>query len=84
MTDRILQISMSNIIEDELSSPSVIKKIKMLDFDIRTAQYFLTFSKTSRKIKNKEEFLSKIDDCVKCLKKDGRYTEIMNKYGLQN
>jgi len=33
MTDRILQISMSNIIEDELSSPSVIKKINMLDFD---------------------------------------------------
>ena len=33
MTDRILQISMSNIIEDELSSPSVIKEINMLDFD---------------------------------------------------
>ncbi len=33
MTDRILQISMSDIIEDELSSPSVIKKINMLDFD---------------------------------------------------
>ena len=33
MTGRILQISMSDIIEDELSSPSVIKKINMLDFD---------------------------------------------------
>ncbi|MFC1853742.1 substrate-binding periplasmic protein [candidate division CSSED10-310 bacterium] len=61
----------------------VTDKIKMLDFDIRTADYFLTVSKKSRKIKDPQKFLAKIDECIRGLKKDGRYAEIMKKYGLE-
>ena len=33
MIDKILRFSMSNTIEDELMSKSVIKNLKILDFD---------------------------------------------------
>lgn len=58
--------------------------IKVLDFAIKRADYFITFSKTSKHLSTaqKKAFLGAVDDCVKQLKQDGTHANILESYGL--
>lgn len=60
-----------------------VDKITILDFDIKTSEYFVTVSKNSPRIKSPRTFLNSIDQCVQRLKSDGTYAEIASKYGIQ-
>ncbi len=60
---------------------NALDKIKILDFDIRSSDYFVTVSKQSGIIKDKESFLTGLDQCLKTAKTDGRYAHILKKYG---
>ncbi len=62
---------------------NVLDKVKVLDFNIKTKSYFATVSKQSKKIKNKHKFLNRLDACIRQLKVDGRYTQILLKYGIK-
>lgn len=57
-------------------------RIEILDYDIRTSPYFVTFSKASNRIADKTTFLEQMDQCLKAIKTDGRYKKIACKYGL--
>jgi polar amino acid transport system substrate-binding protein len=57
------------------------EKIRVLNFDIRTRDYYVTVSKASTRIPDKEGFLQKLDGCLQAIKQDGRYTRIAAKYG---
>ncbi|MFC1854080.1 substrate-binding periplasmic protein [candidate division CSSED10-310 bacterium] len=59
------------------------EKMKSLDFEIRTSNYFLTLSKKSNKIKNKQGFLNNFDECLRQFKKDDQYLTILKNYGFQ-
>ena len=62
---------------------NALDKIKVLNFDIRTKEYFVTVSKQSKIIKDKHSFLNKLDQCINSAKKDGRFAEIASKYGME-
>jgi len=61
---------------------NALDKIRIVDFDIQTKDYFVTVSKQSTVIKDKVYFLEKIDQCVRETKQDGRYIKISEKYGI--
>ncbi len=63
-------------------SLGVSDKVKILDFNLSSKKYFVTVSKKSQNIKNAQVFLSNIDSCLRELKKNGLYQEIMLRYGL--
>ena len=60
-----------------------LDKITVLDFDIKTSEYFVTVSKNSPRITSPRTFLNTIDRCVQRLKSDGTYAEIAAQYGIQ-
>lgn len=59
----------------------ILDKIKILDYDIQTRDYFVTISKASNLVKDKRDFLNKIDLCIKSSKENGQYKMITEKYG---
>jgi len=61
----------------------VRNNIKILDFDIRSGDYFVTLSKKSPRIKDKPGFLRIVDACLAELKENGKYAEILNRYTMQ-
>ncbi len=64
------------------SQVGLLERIAVLDYDIRTSHYFVTLSKASPRIADKQGFLEQLDDCLRAIKKDGRYAAIAGKYGL--
>lgn len=54
--------------------------IKILDYDVKTSQYFISLSKKSKRIKDKQGFLDTMDNCIKELKVTGEYEDITSKY----
>lgn len=62
---------------------NALDKIRILDFDIRTRDYFVTVSKQSKNVKDGNHFLEAIDQCIRTAKKDGTYDNIAAKYGLR-
>lgn len=58
----------------------VSDKIMILDFDIKTSDYFVSLSRKSDRVKNKKQFLSQIDNCIKQLKESGDYQKISQRY----
>ena len=60
----------------------VTGQIRILPFDIRTRDYFVTLSKQSPRIEKKQAFLKKLDQRISAMKKDGRYAKIASRYGL--
>ncbi|PCI61260.1 MAG: hypothetical protein COB35_06660 [Gammaproteobacteria bacterium] len=56
-------------------------KIKVLDFSIKNKNYFITVSKKSINIKDPQAFIAKIDNCLRTLKSNGKYNEILASYG---
>jgi ABC-type amino acid transport substrate-binding protein len=61
----------------------VLDKIRVVDFDIQTKDYFVTISKKSDAVKNKGSVLGTVDMCLKKAKKDGSYNKIAKRYGLR-
>lgn len=61
----------------------VSDKIKVLDFVVKRADYFVTFSKASKRLSNEEKlgFLAAMDGCLRTLKKNGIHKEILVRYG---
>jgi len=62
----------------------VSDKVKVLDYTLKHKKYFVTVSKKSKNIKNPEKFLKQIDLCLKTLKSNGKYREILESYGYKN
>lgn len=61
----------------------VSAQVKILDFDIKTSDYFVTVSRQSPRITDPREFLDKLDSCIRELKENGKYEEIVGKYYQQ-
>lgn len=59
---------------------NALDKIRVLDFDIQTQNYFTVVSKKSKKIKDIPAFLQQTDECLKKVKADGRYDAVIRKY----
>lgn len=62
---------------------NVLDRIKLLDFDIQTKDYYITISRQSKTIGDKQILLEKLDHYLKAAKTDGRYVEIARKYGIE-
>lgn len=62
---------------------NVLDRIKILDFDIQTKNYFITISRQSKSVSDKHILLDKLDHCLKAAKLDGRYAEIARRYGIE-
>jgi len=61
----------------------VQKYIRVLDYDIQRGEYFVTLSRQSTRVDDKEAFLAIVDACLLRLKASGEYAEILNRYVLQ-
>ncbi len=59
---------------------NALGKIRVLDFDIQTQDYFIAVSKKSENVKDIPVFLDSMDKCLKQAKADGRYDAIIRKY----
>ena len=60
----------------------VREDILAVEFDIQTKNYFVALSKNSDRIKDKNAFLTKLDSCIKEIKKSGQYQKIKTGYGI--
>ena len=58
----------------------VTHQIEVLDFDIKTSDYFVTLSKRSNRVKDKALFLSQVDQCIRTIKDNGEYKKILDRY----
>lgn len=58
----------------------VTHQIEVLDFDIKTSDYFVTLSKRSNRVKDKALFLSQVDQCIRTIKDNGEYKRILDRY----
>jgi polar amino acid transport system substrate-binding protein len=59
----------------------VTDKIKVLDYSIKNKAYYITVSKRSKNIKKPQEFLTKIDNCLRDMKRSGEFKTILARYG---
>lgn len=55
-------------------------KIKVLDYTIKSKQYFITVSKKSSNIAEPMRFLQKMDQCVAEMKSNGEYQTLLSRY----
>ncbi len=62
---------------------NALDKIRIVDLDIRSRDYFVTLSKNTKIVKDGNRFLKEIDQCLGTAKKDGEYDDIAAKYGLK-
>lgn len=56
-------------------------KVKILDYDIGSKNYYIAVSKKSQNILDKKRFLNNFDRFLKAIKSDGTYEKIFKKYG---
>ena len=61
----------------------ITRQVKMLDYPIQRKPYFLTLSKASKNINNKQQFLDDFDNCLINLKSGDKYHKILAKYGME-
>lgn len=66
----------------EAKKLGVMKKIKILDYKIKSKPYYITVSKRSKNIQNPEKFLARIDLCLRDIKKNSEYKTILASYGI--
>lgn len=57
-------------------------EITILDYDIKSSEYFVTVSKQTPRLEDPRSLLKSLDSCFIELKDSGRYTEIAEKYGI--
>ena len=55
-------------------------KIKSLDYIVKSSDYFLTLSKKSPRVGDKQDFLRQTSTCFAQTKRDGTYCDIAKKY----
>jgi ABC-type amino acid transport substrate-binding protein len=60
------------------------ERVRIIDFPVKSSEYFVALSKASRRLRGKDadEFLRRLDRCIAELKTDGRYVAILARYGL--
>lgn len=66
----------------EAKKLGVSDKVKVLDYSIKKKAYYITVSKRSRNINNPQEFLAKMDVCVRNIKLNIEYRKKLMRYGL--
>ena len=57
-------------------------KIEVLPLEIKTSDYYLALSRTSRRVSQRAKVLAAFDACVAGLKSDGRYQRLLERYDL--
>ncbi len=60
----------------------VLDRIRTTELDIKTAPFYVTQSKKSPRVKEKQQFIDGLDACIKSMKADGSYKKITEKYGF--
>jgi len=73
-------VSITDTIWWQAKSMQLENQIKALDYDVKTSEYFVTLSKQSDRVKSKETFMDKLDNCIRAAKKTGIYQAILNRY----
>jgi len=63
-------------------SLGISEKVNVLDYQIKQKSYYLTVSKSSKNIQNKQQFLADFDTCLINIKKNGKYQKILSGYGI--
>lgn len=58
-------------------------RLSIIDFDIKTSNYFLTISKNTQRIADPKSVLDRFDACIKSSKDNGSYSTIARKYGIE-
>jgi polar amino acid transport system substrate-binding protein len=58
----------------------LIDKIKILDFDVQKADYFIAISKKSPRIPDRTVFITQLEGCIRDMRKSGESCEIYKKY----
>jgi polar amino acid transport system substrate-binding protein len=66
----------------EAQKLGISDKVKVLDYNIKNKTYYITVSKQSKNIKEPQEFLDKIDTCLRDIKQNGTYDKILARYGI--
>ena len=66
----------------EAKKLGISDKVKVLDYSIKNKAYYITVSKNSNNIKKPNEFLDKIDACLREIKYNGTYEKILARYGI--
>ncbi|WP_167496412.1 ABC transporter substrate-binding protein [Desulfopila sp. IMCC35006] len=61
----------------------VLNRIKIVDYDIKSSDYFMAVAKKTKRIQAPQEFLDTFDRCLAEMKKNGEYTDIAKKYTIQ-
>jgi len=61
-------------------SAGISDKVKVLDYNLITKDYFITVAKRANNIDNPTKLLNETDNCLKQMKKDGSYEAILAKY----
>lgn len=59
-----------------------LQRIRIVEFDIKSSNYFITASKKSPRIQKQQDFLNTFDTCLAAMKQNGRYSTIAKKYGI--
>lgn len=54
--------------------------LKVIEFDVQRADYFVTVSRASPRVGDKAAFVARVDDCIREIKADGRYESILARY----
>ena len=67
----------------QATQKGLLDQISILDYEIKTSDYFFTVSKKSSRIQKKQRFIRDMDNCVRMIKQNGKYQKIAEKYGLK-
>jgi ABC-type amino acid transport substrate-binding protein len=61
----------------------VARQVRALPFEVRRSEYFVTVSRRSERIKDRQGFLDAVDACLEAARQDGRHAAVLAKYGLE-
>ena len=64
------------------SRMNVRDRIEILPYEIKTSDYFLALSRTSKRVTDRPRALAAFDGCLAAMKRDGRYRRLLEKYDL--
>ncbi len=58
----------------------LIDKIKLMDFEIQKADYFIAVSKNSPRIPDRTTFITQVEECIRGMRKSGEACSLYQKY----
>lgn len=58
----------------------LLDKIKLLDYEIQKADYFIAISKNSPRIPDRTRLINQLEECIRDLRKSGNMCELYKKY----